>query len=208
MMLRDSLNKFIYKVHLEIKAGAKWSLPLRQYKKWNLIFDSRRSLEIWTNQTVLRITIFSFYSKEYPKTKKTWWSWQWHLRRSSKKQSPWLKPWTTWSSVKPMRLLWNTLMSMELLAISFLCQSIYDSLPDGINLKLLGYMDADCAKLRVGCCVMHSLSVQNLCRCILGATIKYWKLLQTLSLLNVKQVTSSTQWLRTWVFLFVKKKVL
>ena len=52
-------------------------------------------------------------------------------------------PWTNWNDIKPIKLLWKSLIVMEPLAISFLLRSIYDLLPNATKLKLRGYTDSD-----------------------------------------------------------------
>lgn len=67
--------------------------------------------------------------------------------------------WTTWNDIEPIKLLWNSLIAMEPLAISFL-RSTYDLLPNETNLKMWGYTDTDlcflCKKDRGTLC--HVLS--------------------------------------------------
>ena len=50
--------------------------------------------------------------------------------------------WTKWNVIKPIRLWWKSLISMEPLGISFLLHSTYD-LANATNLKLWGYTNLD-----------------------------------------------------------------
>ena len=51
--------------------------------------------------------------------------------------------WTKWNDIEPIKLLWKSLIAMELLVISFLLCSTYELLPNATNLKLWGYTDSD-----------------------------------------------------------------
>ena len=145
MMMKDSADEIIQKAYPEIKSGLKWSaIKAAQEAKCSLGIKDIIGVT-QTNWTGMSSTSNKVFSKMGPKEKRDMKSGC--LRRSKEKASAVTQAkqcaWTKWNDIEPIELLWESLIAMEPLTISFLLRSTYDLLLNATNLKLWGYTDSD-----------------------------------------------------------------
>ena len=147
MMLKDSADEIIRKAYPEIKSGTKWSaVKVTQEVECGLQIKDIIGVT-QTNRAGLGSTSKNVFSKVGPKGKRDMVSEEVRMfeeeqRKASAVTQAKQCAWRKWN-IEPIKLLWKSLIAMELLAISFLLHSTYDLLPYATNLKLWGYTNSD-----------------------------------------------------------------